>query len=77
MELKSEKIVVDNAGTLESESGATVDHKLASGGFYIPQITTAALPTASTHEGMLVYDTTANCLKYSDGTNWKQVTVEA
>lgn len=42
--------------------------------FYPPKYTTAALPTASTVRGLLVFDTTVNKLKFSNGTAWETVT---
>ena len=36
----------------------------------LPQIATASLPAASSWEGHIVYDSTAQQVLYSDGTNW-------
>lgn len=36
----------------------------------IPQYATAALPVASTVEGLQVYDTTSKTMKFSNGTTW-------
>ncbi len=36
----------------------------------LPQIATASLPAASSWKGHIVYDTTSNTVKYSDGANW-------
>ena len=74
MELKSEKIVVAAAGELSSEAAATVDQTLATAGFFVPQIANASLPTASTVEGMIAYDTTNNKLVVSNGTAWETIT---
>lgn len=46
----------------------------ATGYLYLPQWPTASLPTASSHKGLLVYDTNANKLKFSNGTTWETVT---
>lgn len=35
-----------------------------------PQYPTASLPVASTVEGLIVYDTTAKVMKFSNGTVW-------
>lgn len=74
MKVSTERVSIEAAGTLESAAGATVDHKLATAGFYPPQIATASLPDASGVEGMIVYDTTANKLKVSNGTAWETIT---
>ena len=74
MEVKSEDIVVQASGSLASEAGATVDHKLATAGFYPPQIANSALPDASGVEGMIVYDTTNDKLVVSNGTAWETIT---
>lgn len=34
------------------------------------QFATGSLPTASTYEGNIAYDTTTNTIKFSDGTSW-------
>ncbi|WP_353101432.1 hypothetical protein [Myroides odoratus] len=39
-------------------------------GFVITRLTTAQIERLSPVEGMLVYDTTINCLKMYNGTNW-------
>ena len=77
MEISSELIKVEAAGELSSGAAATVDHKLATAGFYPPQIATASLPTASGVEGMVAYDTTQNKLTFSNGTAWETVTSAA
>lgn len=77
MELSSELIKVEAGGTLESAAAATVDHKLATAGFYPPQIANASLPTASGVEGMVVYDTTNNKLVFSNGTAYETITSAA
>ncbi|MBN1402589.1 MAG: hypothetical protein JXA74_17240 [Anaerolineae bacterium] len=74
MEVRTEKITVEAAGSVTLGSAAELDASLASAGFYPPQIATASLPTASGVEGMLVYDTTANKLKFSNGTAWETIT---
>jgi hypothetical protein len=39
-------------------------------GFVINRVPTSALSSITPVVGMLVYDTTANCLKMYDGTGW-------
>lgn len=43
--------------------------------FELPIYTTAALPAASSGEGRVVYDTTTNTLKYSNGSSWVELGV--
>ena len=74
MEVSSEKIIVEAAGSLTSAAAATVDHKLATAGFYPPQIATASLPAFAGVEGMIVYDTTTNKLVFSTGAAWETIT---
>ena len=74
MEVSSEKVVIEAAGELSSGAAATVDHSLATAGFYVPQIANASLPAASGVEGMIAYDTTNNKLVVSNGTAWETVT---
>jgi len=74
MKISTEKVTIEAGGTLESAAAATVDHKLATAGFYPPQIANASLPTASGVEGMIVYDTTNNKLVVSNGTAWETIT---
>ena len=38
--------------------------------FQLPRVATASLPDATQYEGGLVYDTTSNTPKYSNGTEW-------
>ena len=59
---------------LTIESGGILDGKLASAGFYPPQIANASLPAAANVEGMIVYDTTNNKLVFSNGTAYETVT---
>ena len=77
MEVSSELVTIEAAGKIVSGAAATVDHKLATAGFYPPQIANASLPTASGVEGMIVYDTTNNKLVVSNGTAWETVTSSA
>ena len=39
----------------------------------LQSVVTASLPTASLWEGALIYDTTVNVPKFSDGTSWKSL----
>ena len=77
MEILSELVKIAAAGELSSAAAATVDHKLATAGFYPPQIANASLPAASGVEGMVAYDTTNNKLVVSNGTAWETVTSAA
>jgi len=43
----------------------------------IPSYATADLPSATANEGSIVYDTTTNTLKYSNGTAWQSLTQAA
>lgn len=74
MEIKSEKVVIEAAGSLTSGAAATVDHKLATAGFFPPQIAAASLPAAAGVEGMIAYDTTNNKLVVSNGAAWETIT---
>ena len=74
MQVRTEKVTVEASGDITLGAAATLDGKNASGGFYPPQIATASLPTASTHEGMVVYDTTLNKLVVSNGSAWETIT---
>lgn len=73
MEVKSEKVIIQASGALQSEAGAQVDHNLATV-FIVPMIANASLPTASTVEGMIAYDTTNNKLVVSNGSAWETIT---
>ena len=66
MELSTELVTI--------ESGGIMDGKLATAGWYPPQIANASLPTATGVEGMVAYDTTNNKLVFSNGTAWETVT---
>ena len=61
-------------GAVTIGTGGTFDGKLATAGFYPPQIANGSLPTASGVEGMVAYDTTNNKLVVSNGTAWETVT---
>ena len=74
MEVSSELIKIEAAGKIESAAAATVDHKLATAGYYPPQIATASLPPFAGVEGMLVYDTTLNKMVFSTGSAWETIT---
>ncbi|TDM00586.1 MAG: hypothetical protein C4K58_05155 [Flavobacteriaceae bacterium] len=39
-------------------------------GLVIPRTTSASIPTNVANEGMIIYDTTDNCIKMFDGTTW-------
>ena len=56
------------------ESGGQLDAKLATGGYYPPQIGTADLPAYADVEGMLVYDTTLNKLVVATAAGWETIT---
>lgn len=74
MEVSSELVKIEAAGKIVSGAAATVDHKLATAGFYPPQIATASLPAFAGVTGMIVYDTTTNKLVFSTGSAWETVT---
>ena len=74
MEVSSELVTIEAAGKIVSAAAATVDHKLATAGFYVPQIATGSLPAAAGVEGMLIYDTTTNKLVVSNGTAYETIT---
>lgn len=57
------KLGVREDGTLQSEGGA----------FYPPKYATSALPAAAGVEGGIVYDTTTNTLKFSNGSAWVEL----
>ena len=69
MKVSTEKVII--------ESGGIMDGKLATAGWYPPQIANASLPTASGVEGMIVYDLTNNKLVVSNGTAWETITSSA
>jgi len=69
----SAKLSIGASGEVESGAGAEINHMQATK-FFIPQIATASLPTASGVEGMIVYDTTTNKLVVSNGTAWETIT---
>ena len=74
MKLQTEKLTIEAAGEIVTGAAATVDHKLATAGYYPPQIATGSLPAAAGVEGMVVYNTTTNKLNFSNGTAWEAVT---
>jgi len=77
VKVSTEKVTIDASGDITFAAAASLDAKLATAGFYPPQIATASLPTASGVKGMVVYDTTANKLKVSNGTAWETITSTA
>lgn len=76
MKIVTEELTATQATATDVDiaSGGSVDAKLASAGFYPPQIAAASLPTASGVEGMIVYDTTNNKLVVSNGSAWETIT---
>ncbi|NLG27000.1 MAG: hypothetical protein GX557_03765 [Chloroflexi bacterium] len=74
MRISTEKVNIEAAGDLTLQSGASLDARDGTAGFYPPQIATASLPAAAGVKGMLVYDTTANKLKVSNGSAWETIT---
>ena len=74
MKLQTEKLTIEAAGEIVTGAAATVDHKLATAGYYPPQIATASLPAYAGVEGMLVYDTTTNKMVFSTGSAWESIT---
>lgn len=74
MRISTERVNIEAAGDLTLQAGATLDAKLGTAGFFPPQIATASLPAAAGVEGMVVYDTTDNKLKVSNGTSWETIT---
>lgn len=77
MKLSTENVTIEAAGSLTLAAAATLDAKLASAGFYPPQLATNKLPAAAGVKGMLVYNTTTNKLNISNGTAWEAVTSAA
>jgi len=66
-------VALGAAATVEAGAAAEIDFMMATK-FFVPQIATASLPTASGVEGMIVYDTTTNKLVVSNGTAWETIT---
>ena len=59
---------------LTIESGKTADAKLATAGYYPPQLTVAQLPAFAGVEGMLVYNVDTNKLNICVSGAWEAVT---
>lgn len=59
--------VDDNYREVIRKSGKEVTHNLLT---KLAQYATGSLPTASSFEGCIVYDTTTNEVKYSNGSTW-------
>jgi len=76
VKISSEKVTIEESGSLDCASGADFDFTL-SDKFIIPMIATASLPSAAGVEGMIVYDSTLNKLVVSNGTAWETVTSSA
>lgn len=74
MKVKTEAVIIEGGGTLSVETGTEVDLKLASLGFYPPQLATADLPAAAGVEGVVFYDLTLNKLVVSTGAAYETVT---
>ena len=74
MKVQTEKLTIEPAGHIVTGAAATVDHKLATAGFYIPQIATTSLPAAAGVEGMIAYDLTLNKVVFSNGTAYETIT---
>ena len=60
--IKNKNLVFSYAGDSSSDADKV---------FQLPKITTSYLPTASGFEGCMVYDTTTNTVKWSDGVVWR------
>lgn len=73
MQVKTERLTIEASGSLTSGAAAQIDHNAATK-FVIPMIANASLPTASTVEGMIAYDTTNDKIVVSNGTSWETVT---
>ncbi len=59
----------NNVNTINSS--AILEMEATNKGMLLPRLTTANLPAANaSNEGMMVYDTDANCIKYCDGAQW-------
>ena len=74
MKLQSEKLTIEPGGEIVTGAAATVDHKLATAGYYPPQSATLDLPTASGVEGMIIYDTDEQKLVVSNGAAYETIT---
>jgi hypothetical protein len=68
------KLVVGDGGTLSTtavpNAAVSLDLQSTTLGLGLNLVPTASLPTASTRKGNLLFDSTTNTLKVSDGTNW-------
>ena len=77
MKVHTELVVIEAGGSIESEAEATIDHKLATKGFFPPQLVTTSLPAAAGVEGVLFYDLTLKKLVVSNGSAYETVTSAA
>lgn len=65
MKVQTEALTLESAGTADLNAGY----------LKLPVLATASIPAASAaYEGHLVYDTTANKLKFCTGSAWETVT---
>ncbi len=69
MKIQTESIVVEDGGSVDMGDSTTL---------LLPRIATASLPAATEgNAGMLVFDTTSGTVKYSDGSQWVELTAAA
>jgi hypothetical protein len=74
MEVRTELLTADEAEIDEAVIADTLDVSGATL-FRVPMFATADIPAAAAgNEGMIVYDTTTNKLKVSDGSDWETIT---
>jgi hypothetical protein len=62
------------AGDITMLAASILDGKLATGGFYPPQLATGDLPAFAGVTAMLVYNLTTNKLNWSNGAKWSAIT---
>ena len=66
MKIQTESILVEDGGNVDLGDSTTL---------LLPRIATASLPAATAaNAGMLVFDTTSGTVKYSDGSQWVELT---
>ena len=71
MEVHTDRLVAD---CIVAKEGATVDLRSAAA-FFVPQMAAAALPSAVSVPGMLVWDTTNHALRVAVAGVWETVAV--
>jgi hypothetical protein len=80
MEIRTERLLVEDEGAVFIGDDVTLyigasEVDVADGYVKLPQMTTAAIPAAAaSNKGYLIYDTTANKLKFSTGSAWETIT---